>query len=299
MDTEVQGAMASPENRIERCDLCGSVSAVPVLRSADLDGPLVRCSDCGLHFVTDRGSALAFGVDSPESTAQRLQAANDRFVDLPRSEERRLNELNAEWRLDLIRKLCPSGRLLEVGCGRGDFLRLGRRHFEVAGIEPSPELADEAGREGRVHRGLVADAPMNGDWTGFDVVVSFHVIEHVSSPMAFVRDLASRLKPGGLLVLETPDIGSMPFRIWGARWRQFIPEHYYFFDRMTLGRLIEGNGFRITQMSHIGKHASIGLILNRLGRQIPFMRRAGALDLPGTIRINPRDILLAMAVRKS
>jgi hypothetical protein len=52
-------------------------------------------------------------------------------------------------------------------------------------------------------------------------------------------------------------------------------------------------------MNHIGKHASIGLILNRLGRRIPFMRRAGALLLPGTIRINPRDILLAMAVRKS
>jgi len=45
-------------------------------------------------------------------------------------------------------------------------------------------------------------------------------------PAEFIDEVAQRLKPGGLLVLETPDIGSWPYRVFRTRWRQFIPEHY-------------------------------------------------------------------------
>ena len=298
-DTEAQGTPTSAKNLTKRCDLCGSDFADTVLETDGLDGPLMRCSDCGLHFVGGRGSALAFGNGSAQRTAERLRAANTKFRDLPRPEERRLNDLNAEWRLDRIRRLQPAGRLLEVGCGRGDFLRVAARHFDVAGVEPNPELADDTAGEGPIHRGVVEDAPADGSWTDFDVIVSFHVIEHVSSPREFVEAIGARLKLGGLLVIETPDIGSVPFRLFGVRWRQFIPEHYYFFDRTTLGRLLEENGFRIRQMTHVGKHASIGLMLNRLGRRIQIFREGGDIRLPGTVRINPGDILLAFAVRES
>jgi SAM-dependent methyltransferase len=145
---------------------------------------------------------------------------------------------------------------------------------------------------------MIEDAPVDAEWSAFDVVASFHVVEHVSSPVRFVEELARRLKPGGLLVIETPDIGSAPFRLFGTRWRQFIPEHLYFFDRRTLARLLEGRGFRIREIRSIGKYASVPLILNRLGRQVPLLRRAGALRVPGTMKVNPRDILIALAVRE-
>ena len=298
-NTAAQGTPTSAEKQTERCDLCGSDLAAIVLETDGLDGTLMRCSDCGFHFVAGRDSALAFGNGSAQRTAERLKAANMKFRDLPRAEERRLNELNAEWRLDLIRRVRPAGRLLEVGCGRGDFLRVAARYFDVAGVEPNPELAADAAGEGPIHQGVVEDAPADGSWTDFDVVVSLHVIEHVSSPKEFVKAIGRRLKPGGLLVLETPDIGSLPFRLFGSRWRQFIPEHYYFFDRTTLGRLLEENGFRIRQMTHVGKHLSIGLLLNRLGRRIRILRGGGGIQLPGTVRINPGDILLAFADRDS
>jgi 2-polyprenyl-3-methyl-5-hydroxy-6-metoxy-1,4-benzoquinol methylase len=298
-DTAVGRIPTSAMNPVQGCDLCGSGRADTILETDGLDGPLMKCSDCGLHFVAARPSDLTFGERSPQSTAERLKAANAQFRDLPRSEERRLNELNAEWRIDLIQREVPAGRLLEVGCGRGDFLRVAARHFDVSGVEPNPELAEDAAGAGPIHRGLVPDAPAGDAWADFDVVASFHVIEHVNSPREFVKAIGARLKPGGLLVLETPDIGSVPFRVFGSRWREFIPEHYYFFDRTTLGRLLEDNGFRIRQMTHVGKHASIGLMLNRLSRRIRFLRRACGIRLPGTVRINPGDILLALAVRES
>ena len=288
-----QRALPFTGHRIDQCDLCGSASARSVLNSPSLDGPLVRCNACGLHYVSVRSSGLTFGEDTAEVTAEQLRGANARFEDLPRSEERRLNELNAGWRLDLIRRHRGSGRLLEVGCGRGDFLRVARRHFEVFGVEPNPELAADSGNEAPLHRGLVEDAP----WTDFDVVASFHVIEHVDSPARFINEMGRRLKPGGLLVLETPDIGSWSYRLFGARWRQFIPEHYFFFDRTTLTRLISERGFEVSLLTRVGKYASLALILNRLARQFSPLGRVSGLKSSHAFRVNPRDILLVLATR--
>lgn len=248
--------------------------------------------------MAHRGSGLAFGEEPARQTADRIALANRGFTNLPREEERRLNELNAGWRLELIREFAPGGRLLEAGCGRGDFLRIASARYEVRGVEPNPELGAEASREAPVHAGRLEDLPAGDAWRNFDLAAAFHVVEHVDSPSAFVRTLAARLRPGGTLVLETPDIGSWPYWFFGSSWRQLIPEHYYFFDRSTLARMLEDNGLRVRLLRHVGKHASAALVLNRLSRQAPFLRRVSALRLPLTVRINPRDVLLAVAVRE-
>src|SRR6185369_16995012 len=104
------------------CDICGSSNPRFVLDSRALDGPLVECLHCGFRYVGSRRSALTFGTQAGEETAAKVRAANQAFRDLRLQEEHRLASLNAAWRLDLVRKLKPSGRLLEIGCARGDFL---------------------------------------------------------------------------------------------------------------------------------------------------------------------------------
>ncbi|HEX4998862.1 MAG TPA: class I SAM-dependent methyltransferase, partial [Terriglobia bacterium] len=213
------------------CDVCGAENPRSILESPALDGPLVECRNCGLKYVGRRRSALTFDGHSgaADDTVERLRAANVGFQHLRLEEEHRLARLNARWRLDLIRRIRPSGRLIEVGAARGDFLAEARESFDVFAVEPNPELAASAKTVAPTHCGVVETAPQAAPWTDFDVAVSFHVIEHVDSPSAFVAAIAARLKPGGLLVLETPDIDSSAFRVMKGRWRQFIPEHYYFF----------------------------------------------------------------------
>jgi len=139
-------------------------------------------------------------------------------------------------------------------------------------------------------------------WRDFDVIASFHVIEHVDSPKRFVSAIADRVRPGGLLVLETPDIHSLPFQLMKSKWRQFIPEHYFFFDPSSMTKLLSESGFKVERIVGIGKHASAALILNRLSRYFRFMRpvedyasRVGISRI--TVRINPLDIMLVFAVR--
>ena len=282
------------------CDLCGSDNPRTVLQSPQLDGPLVQCRNCGLIYVGWRRSQLTFGSGGGDSSdvAERVQAANSGIRNLRLEEEHRLGTLNAQWRLDLIKQFRSSGRLLEVGCARGDFLRVARSSFEVSGVEPNPSLADDAEKVAPIYRDVIETLP----WNDFDVVTSFHVIEHVDSPKRFVSAIAERTKSGGLLVLETPDINSLPFRVMKAKWRQFIPEHYFFFDPATMTRLLSENGFKVERIVRIGKHASAALVLNRLARYFRFLRpledgaeRFGISRL--TFRVNPLDIMIVFAVR--
>jgi len=237
---------------------------------------------------------MTFGTLPPEETTAKVREANQRFRYLRLEEEHRLALLNAKWRLGLIRNRRPDGKLLEVGCARGDFLHVAREFFDVRGVEPNPELADSSSQVAPVHRDIIERTP----WNGFDVVASFHVIEHVDSPRSFIAAAAERLKPGGLMVIETPNIDSLPFKLMKGRWRQFIPEHYFFFSAKTLSRLLADYNLRVDSVTTIGKYASLDLIANRLGRYMPWLPNVNGFSRL-TFRVNPRDIMLIFATKTS
>jgi hypothetical protein len=134
------------------CDLCGNPNPRFILNSPGLDGPLVQCVACGFRYVGVRRSQLAFGRQSAEDIAANVRLANRDFRNLRLEEEARLAQLNARWRLDLIRKAKPSGKLLEIGCARGDFLRLAREQFDACGVEPT----SLSGRHGAASTSLPA-----------------------------------------------------------------------------------------------------------------------------------------------
>jgi len=281
------------------CDLCGSTDPQLVLESSRLDGPLVRCRQCGLYYVGERRSALTFGAEAADAVAQRVLEANRNIRNLSIEEEHRLADLNARARLKLIRQYRPSGKLLEVGCARGDFLRIARNYYTSFGVEPNPELAQEAVRVAPVHQGVIETDPS----LHYDVAVSFHVIEHTDSPKKFLAAIAGKLNAHGLVVLETPNINSFPFRVFRRQWREFIPEHYYFFDEKTMTKLLEDAGFKVEKIERIGKHASLALIVNRLSRYFGPLRHLEAFfNRPFfqtfTFELDPFDIMIAVASKK-
>jgi 2-polyprenyl-3-methyl-5-hydroxy-6-metoxy-1,4-benzoquinol methylase len=256
----------------------------------------VKCRKCGLFYVGERRSNLAFGSDTAAATTQRIRDANRDLTGIDLGEERRLAGLNAKTRLDLIRQYHSSGKLLEVGCARGDFLRVAREYFTVVGVEPNEELASDAVAFAPVDQGMIETHP----YSEYDVAASFHVIEHTDSPRRFLEAIAARVRRGGVVVIETPNIHSLPFRLLKSRWRQFIPEHYFFFDEKTMAKLMEDAGLKVERIGRIGKFASPTLILNRLARYFRPLRYAerlaGRLNL--VVPVDPFDIMIAIAVKK-
>jgi 2-polyprenyl-6-hydroxyphenyl methylase/3-demethylubiquinone-9 3-methyltransferase len=119
-------------------------------------------------------------------------------------------QLDHHWELDEHgRKPLAGKRAADVGCGAGLLCEpLARLGAEVVGIDAAPENVGVA----RLHaegQGLAIDYRAGSiDVLGtepFDLITSLEVIEHVDDPATFVRGLANALKPGGLLVLSTPN----------------------------------------------------------------------------------------------
>lgn len=157
--------------------------------------------------------------------------------------------------LDAIEHHYPSkGSLLDVGAATGSFLAAAReRGWRVTGVEISP-FAAEAGRNKGidVRTGIVEEAEFAEQ--SFDVITLWDVFEHLPDPEQTLSYLRKLLKPSGLLVMNTPNAGSMYARLLGKRWVLIIPpEHLRLFTPHNLRILLERNGFSLILKDTISK----------------------------------------------
>lgn len=165
----------------------------------------------------------------------------------------------AEQRLRIIAPLLPpTGRLFELGCGFGSFLN--------TVSETHPDVTLYASEYDTNHRGIRCKGA-DVQWISyfqtfssadyFDVMVAFHVLEHLPQPLTFTRWTAEALKPGGHLILEVPNASD------GWHTRKFVhPAHLSYFTTNTLRRTLQSAGLEIFYCGdHPGGKAFTGTLL--------------------------------------
>jgi SAM-dependent methyltransferase len=133
---------------------------------------------------------------------------------------------------------------LEIGAGSGGFVRVAlSRGWEVDATEISESGLQALGKTGAtVFAGdLVAGHYRDAQ---FDLVVLLEVIEHLPAPLDLVRVMGRITRPGGILVLTTPNFNGLSRRYLGIRWRVIDPEHLGYFTPSTLLRLLRDVGYR-------------------------------------------------------
>jgi len=156
------------------------------------------------------------------------------------------------------------GRLLDVGCGSGQELRwMAELRWHAEGVEPDPAAVQVAREKGlTVHQGTLASQRFPD--ASFDAVVSSHVIEHVHDPLAFLRESRRILRPGGRLVVITPNIRSWGHRLYRRAWRGLEPpRHLQVFSRLSLAALADKAGFAARECSAITRSAGDILLASR------------------------------------
>ncbi len=151
--------------------------------------------------------------------------------------------------------LIPSGgRLLEIGSACGLLLLAAReRGFDAQGVELSTWAVEQARAAYglAIHCGPVESAGLPAG--SFDAVVMADVIEHLTDLRATMREIHRVLRPGGKLLLLTPDIGSVMARLMRRRWWGLLDDHYHYFSRPTLRRFLESEGFVVEQLVAFGR----------------------------------------------
>ena len=157
-----------------------------------------------------------------------------------------------EDRLADIGDRVKPGRLLDVGL----FVRLLHGSGRVARVRRARRrvLAErDRRREPDIRRASSRAALENLPDDGlFDVVSAFDLIEHVPDPRAFLRDCAGRLKPGGVLLISTPDTDHLLRFVMGSRWPMLQPmQHLYLCSRGARSqRALRAEGFDDVQRRH-------------------------------------------------
>jgi 2-polyprenyl-3-methyl-5-hydroxy-6-metoxy-1,4-benzoquinol methylase len=227
----------------------------------DLVRAIVRCRDCGLGMLPMalRGDTTSAYVDAEDPAY--IEQADERIR-------------NAHRLLSLV----PSGgRLLDVGCACGFLLVAAReRGFIVQGVEPSAWAANYARRQFAldVWQGALEDAPLEA--VSYAVVVLADAIEHLTNPRQVVAKLHRLLAPGGRLVILTPDLGSRVARLAGAQWWGLLDDHYHYFDRRTLRRLLEAEGFAVERLTSFGREFPLSHWLSKLSQYNAALERTTA-----------------------
>jgi 2-polyprenyl-3-methyl-5-hydroxy-6-metoxy-1,4-benzoquinol methylase len=143
----------------------------------------------------------------------------------------------------------PGGRLLEVGCGNGEYLkRMEDLGWDVQGVEPDTEAAriarDQHGVPVTAGRLEEADIPDNS----LDAIIIQHVLEHVPNPLTLLRRCLCLLKPGGQLIILTPNLESLGHRLFNKSWVHLDPpRHFFLFSSSSLEASVKQAGFNIVR----------------------------------------------------
>lgn len=144
----------------------------------------------------------------------------------------------------------PKGRLLDIGCGNGDFLAMMREAgWDVFGVEPDPAAANFA-RETHgisVRTGSLEEAKLPANT--FDAVTLSHVIEHVYDPVELLRECRRVLTDHGKVVMVTPNVASLGHQIFKSSWVALDPpRHLHLFNSTTLGTCCDKAGLIVTSV---------------------------------------------------
>lgn len=155
--------------------------------------------------------------------------------------------------LDSVGSDLRGKRILEVGCGTGYFLSLlQERGADVLGVEPGPQGQRGGEKYGvPIVRNFFPCEEVRG---GFDVVVAYAVLEHMTAPEVFLKATGGFLNEGGCLLLAVPDCE--PYLGQGDI-SCLLHEHWSYFAKKTLARELERGGYRASRIEQAGFGGSL------------------------------------------
>ena len=247
--------MDSSSLHLKTCPVCTSRDIWPVFPVKDytVSGEIFQvwhCDTCRNRFTQ--------GVPGPDTIGSYYQS--EEYVSHSNTSRGLINQLY-QWvrRYTLGRKRntirdwsgISKGRLLDIGCGTGEFAAtMQRAGWEVMGLEPDAGARAQA----EERHGLKVAAPeVLFDLQGpYDVVTLWHVLEHVHDLHGYLRQIRQLLRPGGTLFIAVPNFTAPDAVHYQAAWAAYdVPRHLYHFSPSGMSRLLAQHGLDVQAQRHM------------------------------------------------
>ncbi len=285
-----------------RCRNCGAGGLSNLFEAPAFDtcagrAPILygvaRCTQCGITTIAANEQDLesAYTPEYYGSTDSKFMGVIERTVTALAG--RQASSLLSTWQRDWTQRNPPA--VLDIGCGRGILLRAMKHNgASVLGLE----------REGFVKAGDALDEVRSGsifddEYTEltFDIIVLWHVLEHLEDQDRLLDHLAARLNAGGILVLAVPNFSSWQSRLFGKYWFHLdLPRHLVHIESRWLNNRLQARGLQVVNETHFDLLQNIyGFVQSALNSV--FHRRQNALyrHLRGNEKLSPRRIFSILA----
>lgn len=247
---------------LNSCILCGSSNLKPFSMTFKIGFPhisRVKCKSCSAVFanpISEEEELMKFYQNYYDKGNFELfnykKTHIQKFSEYEKTDKTKLIES-----FNYVLKYKKTGKFLDIGFGLGEPLFLAHLHgFKVSGTEFDADAIEFISGyipEGNWHEGDLMNS--NYEYNSFDFIRFWHVIEHVLSPQKYVKEIKRFLKPGGVVMIGTPNIDSKGYSLY--RFFSFlfqkIPgivdgmEHTILFNRNTLSKLLKDEGFEIIE----------------------------------------------------
>lgn len=265
---------------VSSCPVCNCISRTPVhqgLRdriffSAPGEWNLYRCNSCGSGYLDPRPTRETIGLAYRNYFTHTKPRGGFTISSKPfyrifangyRNWRYGTKAVPSSWIGVLVKAIQPAGRakikaemrhlpppwrgarLLDLGCGNGQFLEWARdMGWQVFGADPDPHaVAIAMGHGIDVRVGGIEQ--FDEEEPQFDVITLSHVIEHLHDPIAELKSVHRLLKPNGTIWIDTPNLDSIGHADFGSSWRGLEPpRHLVLFTRRSLQFALENTGFR-------------------------------------------------------
>lgn len=237
-------------------------------------GAIYRCASCEFLQCSELTEVVPF-----------YESLKDSAYDAGRRER----SIQARKILDVTHKLQSGGRLLDIGAGSGFLVEQAiQMGYRAEGIEPSGWLQKMAlQRSVPVHLGTFPHPAVSGP---FDVITLIDVIEHVSEPLALLRNIAESLAPDGTAIIVTPDVKSIAARVLRWKWWHFRVAHIGYFNQRNLFLALDRAGLQPVLVRRPGWFFTADYLWERINRYLPgslrmaFPRFLSRLVIPVNLR---------------
>jgi len=228
--------------KVQRYCWCGCDTAHAVFNISTCQGEifnLVQCDGCYVYclFPAPDDATLLRYYDT-----EYYGASSFKFTGLI---ARMVNIFQSERAKRVATVVRQGGRILDIGCGNGGFLKeMKRRGYDVEGTELTVASASRVSKEANmlIHIGDLLSLELAD--RSYDAVTFWHVIEHVCNPSEVLHKTNLLLKDTGTLFLSLPNQDSWQAKAFGKDWFHMDPpRHLFGFGIMSLIRLLEKTGF--------------------------------------------------------
>jgi len=230
------------------CNFCNNSLSKSIFSKNGFN--LVKCLSCGLVYVENQPS------DEELKRIYSFDSGYHKCFQRVSSWQAKKQLNSGEKYCGYIKKYKKNGRILDIGCSAGFFLKAAKENgWETYGLEVSDDTAEIARKRYglNVLTGVLNENTFPDGY--FDVVSMWDVVEHISDPVKTVAIINKILAPEGILILSTPNIDGlfprMAYKMSGRMndWLHPEPPHHLFqFSKKTIAKLLETSGFKLLEI---------------------------------------------------